>query len=99
MPACGRQVNEDVKINDRFVIHFGIVGINEPTSQPELIQVWATDHIINIHNANNYTGNIKVFSIFGQAILKTKLTGNQNQQVRVDAPNGYYVINITTKKV
>ena len=84
--------------HDRFVIHFSPLGIDEPTTPQELIQIWASNHTINIHNANNYIGDIKVVNMYGQTVLTTKLDGNQTQQFRVDAPSGYYIINTITKK-
>ncbi len=85
-------------IRDRFVIHFGVLGVDEPINQPALVHVWASNNTLNIYNTNNYTGNIKVVNMFGQTVINTKLNGDNNQQLRVDVPTGYYIVNIITNK-
>jgi hypothetical protein len=83
----------------RFFLHFREVsGIDDIENINNIIQIWASNHTINIHNNNNYIGDIKVVNMYGQIVLTTKLDGNQTQQFRVDAPSGYYIINTITKK-
>jgi hypothetical protein len=84
--------------HDRFVIHFSPLGIDEPTTPQELIQIWASNKTINILNTNNYVGDIKVMNMFGQTVLSTKLTGDKNQKLVINAPSGYYIINTITQK-
>jgi len=56
---------------ERFVIHFSALGLEDPTSAQELVQIWASNNTINILNANNYIGNIKVMNMLGQNVLST----------------------------
>ncbi len=83
---------------ERFVVHFSPLGIDEPVSQPELVQLWASNNTLNIYNANNYKGDVRVINMFGQTIINTKLTGDNNQRLRVNVSTGYYIVNIITNK-
>ena len=86
------------EINDRFVLHFGVLGVDEPTTATQLIQLWAANSTINIFNEHNLSGDVKVLNTFGQVVVNTKLTGDANQQIVVNSQPGIYIVNITTKK-
>ena len=83
---------------NRFILHFSPVGIDEQQNQQEAIQVWASNHTLNICNTNNHTGEIKVVNMFGQTVINTKLKGSSNQQLSVNVPTGYYIVHIITNK-
>ncbi len=83
----------------RFFLHFAeISSIIEPTTQIQLIQVWTSNNTINIFNKENLSGDVKVLNMFGQVILKTQLNGDSNQQLIINSPSGYYIVNIVTNK-
>ena len=85
-------------IANRFVIHFGVLGVDEPTTISQLIQVWAAKRTINISNKENLSGKIKVLNMFGQVIVNTTLNGDNNQRITVNTTTGYYIVNIITNK-
>ena len=85
-------------IVDRFVIHFGIVGVEESTTTPQLIKVWAANSSISIYNKENLSGKVKVINMYGQVIVNTKLSGDNNQQIILNSSAGYYIVNIITNK-
>jgi hypothetical protein len=85
-------------IADRFVIHFGVVGLEEITPSNDLIQLWTNHSIINLYNPENITGEIMVYNIMGQIVVQTKLNANMNQQIKLLAPSGYYIVNIVNNK-
>lgn len=82
--------------NERFVIHFSPLGIEEPEST-ELIQIWASNNSINILNPNNFIGEIRLINMYGQEVFKSKLNGDSNQQISVNVASGYYIVNTVTK--
>jgi hypothetical protein len=89
-------ISEEDDISDRFVLHFGVVGIEEPTSIPPSIQLWTANHTLYLLNPNNLEGKVRVINMYGQKVLKTQLNREVNQQVRLDAPAGYYIVNVIT---
>jgi hypothetical protein len=91
-------ISEEGDVAERFVIHFSPLGIDEPTTPQELIHIWSSNKTINILNTNNYVGDIKVLNMLGQNVLSTKLTGDKNQILMINAPSGYYIINTVTQK-
>ena len=82
----------------RFYLHFSPLGVDEPTTATQLIKTWAANKTINIFNKQNLNGDIKVFNTFGQVVINTKLTGDDNQQITVNSQSGIYIVNITTNK-
>jgi hypothetical protein len=83
---------------DRFILHFGIVGIDDDITLNNNIQIWSYNKTINILNTNNYIGDIKVVNMYGQTVLSTKLNGDSTQKLIINAPSGYYIINTITQK-
>lgn len=83
-------------IADRFVVHFGVVGLEELASSEELLYIWTNNSTINMYNPQKTSGELKVFNIMGQIVMQTKLNANTNQQIDLLVPNGYYIVNITT---
>ncbi len=84
-------------ISDRFIIHFGGVGIDEPVSTKEIIHLWTADHTIHLLNSNNLSGKVIVINMYGQQVLETPLDRDVDQQISLITPAGYYIVNIVTK--
>ena len=83
------------ELNDRFVLHMGIVGIDESnTANP--IQVYSNGKGINVINNNNLTGEITILNILGQQMDSFKLESNINQSRHADFPSGVYVVYVKT---
>jgi hypothetical protein len=82
---------------DRFEIRFGIVGMEEPTSTPSFIQLWSNQNTIYMLNINQLEGKVSVINMYGQKVLETRLNREANQQINLDAPTGYYIVNVLTK--
>lgn len=85
-------------ITDRFVLHLGAVGVDETLNQPIAIQVYAYDKNLTISSHDNLYGIVKVVNILGQEMLSFDLSGENTQIQAVDAPTGYYLINIVTDR-
>ncbi len=91
-------INTPGQIRERFVLHFnGVTGIdNDAQTTEPTIQTWASHNIINIFNKHNLNGEVKVVNMYGHTIVNTKLTGDASQQIMVNSPSGYYIVNIVT---
>lgn len=89
--------SQEGDISDRFVIHFGVVGIEQPTSTNDIIQLWTADHTICLLNSTNLEGKVSVVNMYGQKVFEAPLNRNVNQQINLMAPAGYYIVNIVTK--
>ena len=82
--------------SERFTIHFSALGVDETTSVKDIFQIWTSKSTINILNQNNITGEILIVNMLGQKVHKAKLNREVNQQIFINAPSGYYVINVVT---
>jgi hypothetical protein len=83
------------ELNDRFVLHMGIVGIDE-SNIANPIQVYSNGKGINVINNNNLTGEITILNILGQQMDSFKLDSNINQSHHADFPSGVYVVYVKT---
>jgi len=89
--------NENDEAN-RFLLHFGPVGINDqPTSQSN-IQAWSANKTIHILNPENRKGEIRVLNLFGQEVAQARLTGDTKQEIQLNVPAGYYLVNVISDK-
>lgn len=88
---------EEGDINDRFVIHFGVVGVEETSPLEEILQLWTNNSTINLRNPENIAGELRVYNIIGQIVECTSLNRNTSQQINLLVPEGFYVVNILTK--
>jgi len=82
---------------DRFVLHFGMVGVEESGVTQPFIQLWSDQNTIYLLNINQLEGEVSVINMYGQKVLETQLNREVNQQMRLDAPVGYYVVSVVTK--
>ncbi|MBU2553432.1 MAG: T9SS type A sorting domain-containing protein [Bacteroidetes bacterium] len=88
---------EEGDINDRFVIHFGVVGVEETSPLEEILQLWTNNSTINLRNPENIAGELRVYNMIGQIVERTSLNRNTSQQINLLVPDGFYVVNILTK--
>ncbi|MFA5418274.1 MAG: T9SS type A sorting domain-containing protein, partial [Bacteroidales bacterium] len=89
---------EAVDIADRFVIHFGVVGVEETMPLEEQIQLWTNNNTLNVHNPENMAGELRLYNMFGQIVEHISLNRNPNQQINLVVPDGFYVVNIETSQ-
>ncbi|MCF8387741.1 MAG: T9SS type A sorting domain-containing protein, partial [Bacteroidales bacterium] len=50
------------------------------------------------YNPDQIKGTIKIFNLYGQQIMQTKLNGNQQQQIHIEVPAAYYLVNVINEK-
>ncbi|MCF8236118.1 MAG: T9SS type A sorting domain-containing protein [Bacteroidales bacterium] len=93
-------LDETGSITDRFVLHFTLTAFGEEELQANEspIQIWANNETINLYNPDQLEGTIKIFNLYGQQIMQTKLNGNQQQQVNIEVPAAYYLVNVISKE-
>ena len=82
--------------SDRFIINFSPLGVDKPAIEEDIIQVWVSKNTVNILNQNNITGDIVVVNMLGQKVYSAKLNSEKTQQISINAPSGYCIINIVT---
>ena len=85
-------------ISDRFIIHFGMVGIEDQPQTQSNIQVWAANKTIHILNPENSRGEIIVLNMLGQQVAQAKLTGDTKQQIRLTVPSGCYLVSVVSEE-
>lgn len=77
---------------NRFVLHFSPVGIEEIQSKE--IQLWVSKKTINIQNKQYLKGEINLINLMGQIVNKYKLTGEVKQEISLNSKSGFYIVNI-----
>ena len=101
-------LNFTVEMNDnahRFNLHFknGVAGIGNSSSSE--IQIYSYDDMVYIQQPDNFTGEVSIFNMMGQEIIKERATGESLMSIRITDGMGYYVVKIQngemmkTKKV
>jgi|GEM_PF-921678 len=75
-------------INDRFTIHFGVVGIDEPITKPATIRTYASNNTLYILNPEHKQGTVTIYNLTGQQVTTFDLTGNTKQQHNVHSQSG-----------
>ena len=84
------------EFNDRFVIHFNPVGIEE--SKQEKILTFTNGKTLNLINNSRITGTYNIFNCGGSKVKSGILNGNTKQTIEmVYATSGIYVISIVTE--
>ena len=89
-------VAESGDINDRFTIHFGIVGIDESISQVSKIQTYASNNTLYILNPNQKRGTVTIYNLTGQKVTTFKLTGETRQQQQLNIADMINIVKIQT---
>ena len=89
-------MTESGDITDRFTIHFGVVGINESTSQPPTIQTYASNNTLYILNPQQKQGTVTIYNLTGQKVAAFKLTGDTKQQQTLDLADIINIVKIQT---
>ena len=85
-------------IADRFIIHFGMVGIEDQPQTQSNIQTWAANNTIHILNPENQIGEIRVLNLFGQQVAQTKLSGDTKQEIQLNVPTGCYLVCVVSEE-
>ncbi len=84
---------------ERFHLHFGgPFGLNQHAGQP-LISVYSSNNTVFIRNNTGLPleGDVYICNILGQRIIQKKIT-QQNSAIELNAPAGYYIVNVVTDK-
>jgi hypothetical protein len=92
-------LDETGSITNRFVLHFTLsaFGQEEIEAGNSNIQFWGRDQTLHIYNPESKTGQIGVFTVMGQSLIRTTLSGSINQSVKLDVPAGFYAVRIISE--
>jgi hypothetical protein len=78
---------------DRFIIHFAPVGINDLNAST--VKIWSLDNNIIVNVPANVTGEIAVYNMMGQEVTRTDIAGTETQ-IKVSDVNTNYVVKVVS---
>jgi hypothetical protein len=77
--------------NHNFIIHFAPVGINELSANN--VKIWSNENNIIVNVPANVTGEIAVYNLMGQEVVRTDIEGIQTE-IEVSEVNTNYVVKV-----
>ncbi|MCD4790657.1 MAG: T9SS type A sorting domain-containing protein [Bacteroidales bacterium] len=78
---------------DRFIVHFVPLGIGE--LEANRINIWSSDNNIYVNIPETANGDIIVFNMMGQEMLRTDIAPGLNV-IPMENVNTYYVVKVLT---
>jgi hypothetical protein len=86
---------------DRFLIHFGVVGIEDQPQDVETnkdITIYSVENSVYIRNNTKQAiqGDVSICNAMGQEIMRTKLLNNSLNKIDVNTEAGYYIVKVNT---
>ncbi|MFZ4707984.1 MAG: T9SS type A sorting domain-containing protein [Bacteroidales bacterium] len=81
---------------NRFEIHFGVVGINEPKNENSLIAYVYGDRLYVMNTIGK--ANLQLFDLQGRLVQSGVLNGTGLQSQSVNLPAGVYVVRVNDEK-
>lgn len=78
---------------DRFVIHFAPLGIGE--NGAGTASIWSSDHTIYVQTSTTARGDIVVYNMMGQEVVRTDIAPGLNT-LPMNEVNTYYVVKVLT---
>ncbi len=77
---------------ERFIVHFTPLGIGDNFA--DMVNIWSSQDNIYVQ-APNVTGDIVVFNMMGQEVVRTDIEPGLNI-IPMNAVNTYYVVKVLT---
>lgn len=84
-------------IDNRFVLHAGVVGIEDEELVKKDVRVYTNSNILTIINNNNHNGSVTITNLMGQVINSFHLDGSNTQTHSLSAPVGIYIVSVETE--
>ena len=78
---------------NRFIVHFTPLGT--PEFEANSINIWSADHTIYVNVPGTTNGDIVVFNMMGQEVVRTDIEPGLNT-LPMDDVNTYYVVKVLT---
>ncbi|MCF8230482.1 MAG: hypothetical protein K9G58_15230 [Bacteroidales bacterium] len=93
-------ISDPGSITNRFVLHFTQTAFGEEELQAneDSIHIWTSNQTINLYNPGHQKGSIRIFNLHGQQIRQMKLDGSEQQQIELQVPAAYYLVNVISNK-
>jgi hypothetical protein len=79
---------------NRFIIHFAPVGINQISNAT--VNIWSLENNIMVNVPSNVTGEIAVYNMMGQQVVRTDIAGTETQ-IKVSDVNTNYVVKVISE--
>lgn len=78
---------------DRFLLHFGIVGIEDNTSNLSQINAYAYQNQLYVQSNLN-EARVSLFDIQGHQLLSREIDGAGSTRIPLDLPTGIYIVRL-----
>ena len=88
--------SEEGDDNQRFLLHFKAVGIEDQPVMQSNIRVWATNNTLYILNPQQKQGAVTIYNLTGQKVTAFKLTGDTKQQQTLNLTDMINIVKIQT---
>jgi len=79
---------------NRFIIHFAPVGINQISNAT--VNIWSLENNIMVNVPSNVSGEIAVYNMMGQQVVRTEIAGTETQ-IKVSDVNTNYVVKVISE--
>jgi hypothetical protein len=81
---------------NRFLLHFGVVGLDENDSQGSL-RAYTYNNTLYVQNSME-AANLRILDLQGRLLLEKQLNGQGLQSLPLDFPAGVYVVQLLNSK-
>lgn len=78
---------------DRFLLHFGVVGIEDNTSNLSQINAYAYQNQLYVQSNLN-EAQVSLFDIQGHQMLSREIVGAGSSRIPLDLPTGIYIVRL-----
>ena len=78
---------------DRFLLHFGIVGIEDNTSNLSQINAYAYQNQLYVQSNLN-EAQVSLYDIQGHQLLSREIDGAGSSRIPLDLPSGIYIVRL-----
>lgn len=78
---------------DRFLLHFGIVGIEDNTSNLNQINAYAYQNQLYVQSNLN-EAQVSLYDIQGHQLLSREINGAGSSRIPLDLPSGIYIVRL-----
>jgi hypothetical protein len=81
---------------NRFLLHFGVVGLDENDSQGSL-RAYTYNNTLYVQNSME-AANLRILDLQGRLLIEKQLNGQGLQSLPLDFPAGVYVVQLLNSK-
>ncbi len=79
---------------NNFIVHFAPLGVDELNANS--VKIWSLENNIIVNVPTNVTGEIAVYNMMGQEVVRTEIEGAETQ-ITVSDVNTNYVVKVISQ--